>query len=59
MVYINIYIYIYIYPIVGGSMLEPLMTLCNHEDVEVSRFACGALANIAESKRYIHIYIYI
>ena len=27
------------------------MKMCGHRDVEVARFACGAIANIAESKR--------
>ena len=38
-------------PVAGSSLLAPLMQLCAHKDVEIARFACGAVANMAESKR--------
>lgn len=37
--------------IVGSSVLVPLVELCSMSDVEISRQACGAVANLAESKR--------
>lgn len=38
-------------PMVASSLLVPLSALCSHDDVEIARQACGAIANIAESKR--------
>lgn len=38
-------------PLVGSRLLLPLVTFCQHADVEIARHACGTIANIAESKR--------
>jgi hypothetical protein len=37
--------------LVGSDILSPLLTLCSNSDVEIARQACGAIANLAESKR--------
>ena len=38
-------------PLVASNVILPLTALCGHEDVEIGRQACGALANCAEAKR--------
>ena len=38
-------------PIVSSTLLDPLRALCSNDDVEIARQACGAIANVAESKR--------
>ncbi len=38
-------------PLVASRVLIPMISLCQHADVEIARHACGTIANIAESKR--------
>lgn len=38
-------------PLVTSRLLVPIVTLCQHGDVEIARHACGTIANIAEAKR--------
>jgi hypothetical protein len=38
-------------PVVSSKLLSPILTLCQHNDVEIARHACAAIANLAESKR--------